>query len=168
MLQGYLNYIRYSRPFQSLEHLKPILVHLSCWDTISDNWISCYVQKSGADNTQLHVSTSKKRFSVMQMSNWLKKKREMHKTKRPAYLHKERFPWIKKSETLFLKWKKNPNISRVFCATLGGRLQSQGHVRFISGPRQVKIVGRNVFCHHWLAGTHCLFQLDQALVINVF
>lgn len=165
MLQGYLNYIRYSRPFQSLEHLELILAHLSCWDTISDNWISCYVQKSGADNTQLRVSRSKKRFSVMQMSNWLKKKkREIHKPTRPADLHKERLPRTKKFEIPFLKWKKN---SRVFCAHSGARLQSQAHVRFISIPREVKMVGRSIFCHHWVAETHCLFQLDQALVINV-
>lgn len=101
MLQGYLNYIRHSRPFQSLEHLKPILVHLSCWDTISDNWISCYVQKSGADSTKLHVPRSKKRFSVMQMSNWLKKKKKEKYVKPKDNV----FPLPKKSEILFLQWK---------------------------------------------------------------
>lgn len=158
MLQGYLNYIRHSRPFQSLEHLKPILVHLSCWDTISDNWISCYVQKSGADSTKLHVPRSKKRFSVMQMSNWLKKKkREIRKAKRQClFTPKE----------IWNTFSSMKNISRIFCETSGARLPSQGHVSFISVPRQVKIVGRNVFCHRWLDVTHYLFQLDQALVIH--
>lgn len=165
MLQGYLNYIRYSRPFQSLEHLELILAHLSCWDTISDNWISCYVQKSGADNTQLRVSRSKKRFSVMQMSNWFKKKKEKYINPQDQLTcTKKDFHAQRNLKYLFLNEKKN---SRVFCAHSGARLQSQAHVRFISIPREVKMVGRSIFCHHWVAETHCLFQLDQALVINV-
>lgn len=163
MLQGYLNCIRYSRPFQSLEHLKPILVHLSCWDTISDNWISCYVQKSGADNTQLRVSRSKKRFSVMHMSNWLKKKREKH---------------IKPEDQLTWSFHAQRNLKYLFlneksfqgCSVKLHVLGCNHKVMLASSVFQVKMVkmaGRNVFCNHWLSGTHCLFQLDQALVIHV-